>query len=626
MMEASSVAELRRVDVARVAAWLDRVVGALLIVILATGPLLFGALRDQDFFWIQVLGVLAATAWIVRLWLAPHLIFLPPIVWPLVLFCVYAVIRYFTSDVEYLARKEVVRVLFYMMFFVLALNHFRNQKAADVAVAVLLVLAMALSIWALRQSLTGDDKVWHLVRPGYNYRGSGTFIYPNHYAGFVEMLFATGIAYVFLGNWSKWSRLFFGYCLLWLVVGIYVSKSRAAWIATFGALLVLMPVLMRNRRQQILAFTMFVVLLCAGLFWELKTHKIANRLAGVLAKDPTTGFHSRRALWTGTYQMWRDHAVWGGGPGHFDERFRAYRTRHFQSSAGHAHCDYLQVLADWGIVGAALLAVALLMFLWPLSKHWIKTVLDPAALNTATTNYFALTCGGFVGILALLAHSLVDYQWYAPGVMLTFIGLIAMVTAQMKGERWNVGVRIPFAIILASLAVVQASQGAKSCREQYWIYKAHRAASMNERIANLERAFKVDPFNFRTAYWVGEAYRTLSFQGEANYKELAEKAIEWLDRSASLNRFDPYPHIRKAMCLDWLKRHSEAESEILKALALDPEHYLVLAIAGWHYYQTEENLKALRYFTESHNRNWQNNPIVYAYFRLIDERLKAGQK
>ena len=149
---------------------------------------------------------------------------------------------------------------------------------------------------------------------------------------------------------------------------------------------------------------------------------------------------------------------------------------------------------------------------------------------------------------------------------------------------------------------------------------------MQARITNLERAFETDPGSFRTAYWIGEAYRTWSFEGEANYKELAEKAIEWLDRAASLNRFDPYPHMRKAMCLDWLKRHTEAEIEIHKALALDPKHYLVLAIAGWHYYQTEEILKALHYFTESHKHNSQNNPIVNPYFRLIGERLKTGQK
>ncbi|HKQ40099.1 MAG TPA: O-antigen ligase family protein [Verrucomicrobiae bacterium] len=624
-MDASSVAELRRVDRARLDAWLGWFIGALLIASLVTGPILFGALRDQDFFWIQALGVVAAVTWVVRLWLVPRTIFLPALVWPLAAFCVYAIVRYYTSDVEYLARKEVMRVLFYMVFFVLALNHFRDAKAADIAVAVLLVVCMGLSVWALRQYLTDSKHVWHLIRPSYAHRGSGTFIYPNHFAGFAEMLLALAFGYVFLGTWSKWTRMFFGYCMLWIALGIYTSLSRAGWVATIGALVILMPVLLRNRQRQIVAFAVLVVLLIAGLFAELSTHQITNRLHGVLQNDPITGFHSRRALWHGAYQMWRDHPLWGGGPGHFDERFRAYRTRLFQFSAGQAHCDYLNVLADWGAVGALLLIPALVLYLWPLSKHWIKTVLDPTALNTTTTNYFALTCGGFAGTVALLAHAAVDYQWYAPGVMLTFIAIVAMLIAQTQGARWNFHARLPVTIIVVPLVVLQAIEGAKSFREQYWINKAHYAGSMDERIKNLERAFAVDPSDFRTAYWIGESYRTGSFEGGANYKELAEKAMVWLDHSARLNRFDPYPHMRKAMCLDWLKRYDEGEREIQTALALDPEHYLVLSIAGWHYFQVGDDTKSVKYFIASNERN-QSNPMPGAYFRLLDERFKAKQK
>ena len=612
---------------ALVDAWLGRVIGALLIAILVTAPLLYGALGDEHFFWVQVLGVLAGGTWLLRLWLVPRPIFLPPIVWPLVVFCVYGIIRYYTSDVEYLARKEVVRVLFYMIFFVMALNHFRDAKTADVAIAILLVLGMALSVWALRQYLTGSRVVWHLLRPPINaYRGSGTFIYPNHFAGFGEMLLALGFSYVFLGTWSKWLRMFLAYCSLWLVVGIFVSISRGGWVAGIAGLLIVLPVMLRNRRQQIVAFSLFALLLIAGLLAELSTRQISNRLQGVLTQGDYTPLHTRRALWTGAYGIWQDHLLWGGGPGHFDERFRAHRTRQFQFTAGHAHCDYLNVLADWGAVGGTLLLGALGLYLWPLSRHWIKTVLDPTALNATTSNDFALTCGGFAGTLALLAHSLVDYQWYAPGVMLLFIAVVAMLVSRTQGDRWNFNTRVPIALVLAPILLLQGVQGAKGFCEQYWSSKAHRAASMEERIANLERAFANDRASFRTAYWIGESYRLWSFEGAEGYKPLAEKAIEWLDRSARLNRFDPYPHMRKAMCLDWLKRHAEAEAEIRQALALDPHHYMVLAIAGWHYVQTEDDATAWKYMIDSYEHNPYNNPLAVQYLRLLHDRRQSKPK
>jgi O-antigen ligase len=613
-------------DRTRLDRWLARIVSALLIAILVTAPLAFGALRHQDFFWVQVLGILAASIWLVRLWLNRQPIFLPPIIWPLAAFCLYAVIRYFTSDVEYLARKELVRVLFYMMFFVLALNHFREIKVADIGVSILILVGMALSVYALRQYLTGTSAVWNLTRPGYGFRGSGTFIYPNHFAGFAEMLLALGLGYVFVGTTPKWVRGLLAYCSLWLLLGVYVSFSRAGWVVTIGSLLVLLPVFLRNRQRQVIAFTLFVALLIAGLTWELKTREITTRLGGLTGDHPSSGFSVRGVLWRGAYQIWRKHPLWGGGPGHFDERFRQYRTPFFQATAGHAHCDYLNVLADWGAIGAGLLGGALALYVWPLGRNWIKTVLDPTGLNAATTNYFALTCGGFAGTLALLAHSLVDYQWYAPGVMLTFIAIVAMLICQTQPGRWNFAAGLPVSILLMPLVVFQAVEASKAIREHQWLAKANRATTVDARISNLRRAFSIEARNFQTAYSIGESYRMWSWEGAEGYERLAEEAIQWFDRAARLNRLDPYPPMRKAMCLDWLKRHSEAEMEIQKALALDPEHYLVLGIAGWHYYQTGDDAKSIHYMTKSHDRNSRNNPIVGPYFRLLGERLQTKGK
>jgi O-antigen ligase len=612
-------------DRARVDAWLARTVSALLIAILVTAPLAFGALSPQDFFWVQVLGVLAGILWIVRLWLNPRPIFLPPIVWPLAAFCVYAIIRYFTSEVEYLARAELIRVLFYMMFFVLALNHFQELKTADVAVGILVVLGMALSVYALRQYLTGTNAVWHLVRPGYTFRGSGTFIYPNHFAGFAEMVLALGFAYVFLGHCSKWIRLLLAYCSLWLVLGIYLSFSRAGWIVTIGGLLILLPLFLRNRQRQVVAFALFIGLLIAGLVWELKTQEISRRLKDVGRADPLSGFNVRRSLWSGAYQIWRDQPLWGGDPGHFDERFRAHRTPLFQATPGQAHCDYLNVLADWGAVGTGLLACALALYLWPLTRNWIKTVLDPTALNATTTNHTALTCGGFAGSLALLAHSLVDYQWYAPGVMLTFVAIVAMLICRTQLGRWNFSVRFPISVLLAPLLIFQVVQANTAVREQHWIGKGTKAATLEERILHLKHAFDIEPRNFRTAYWIGESYRLRSWEGTEHYERLAEEAIAWLDRAARLNRLDPYPPMRKAMCLDWLKRYKEAETEMQKALALDPEHHMVLAIAAWHYYQVGDDTNCSKFLKLSHARN-PYNPILTPYFRLVWERSQAKDK
>src|SRR2546428_6545738 len=134
-----------------------------------------------------------------------------------------------------------------------------------------------------------------------------------------------------------------------------------------------------------------------------------------------------------------------------------------------------------------------------------------------------------------------------PGVMLTFIAIVAMVLSQLQTARWNFAARLPVSVVIAALMLFEAIQIGKTLREHHSLDKANAASSMNERIADLERAFQIEPTNFQTAYSIGESYRALSWEGGPDYRELAEKAIPWFDRAARLNLFDPYPPMRKAM-------------------------------------------------------------------------------
>ena len=53
-------------------------------------------------------------------------------------------------------------------------------------------------------------------------------------------------------------------------------------------------------------------------------------------------------------KIWQANYWWGAGPAHFDHLFRIYRDPHVQARADRVHNDYLNTLADWGVVGAVL--------------------------------------------------------------------------------------------------------------------------------------------------------------------------------------------------------------------------------------------------------------------------------
>ena len=85
------------------------------------------------------------------------------------------VARYFTADLEYVARLEMIRVLVYAFLFLAIINNLHRQEHAQWITLTLVFLAMTISFYALFQFITGSDKVWLLIKP-YAHRGSGTYI------------------------------------------------------------------------------------------------------------------------------------------------------------------------------------------------------------------------------------------------------------------------------------------------------------------------------------------------------------------------------------------------------------------------------------------------------------------
>lgn len=611
-------------DRARLDVWCDRAIAGLILAMVLFGPLATGAFRPQDFLVIQGLALAAGTLWCVRLWLQPEprLIF-PPMGWAVLAFAGYAIARYLTADLEYVARKELIKVLVYALVFFLVVNHAHQQKRADMIVLVLIFLAMGIALYALAQYVSQSNRVWHFIRPaGYAGRGSGTYICPNHLAGFLEMLLPLALGCLFLGRWKLPVKIALAYAAGWLVVGLYVSQSRGGWVAASLGLCVFFVLLLRHRRHQIWAFLLPVLLLLAGLLFELKTGQFRERFQTV----PASEWAIRASIWKSTCQMWQDHFWWGVGPGHFDYRFAAYRLPPIQRRPGLAHNDYLNLLADWGLAGAIPVLLAWGLFYWAAFQR-VKSIPGGPTREQPDNSPGALVYGGAAGLLAILAHSMVDYNLHVPANAILTVTLMALALGNQQesqperrlelagGGRWAVSLGLA---ILCSYLSWQLWLGV---REWRWLERAaEETTDARRHIAALEQAFRVEPTNFETAYDLGEQYRFLSWNGTGEYAALAQQAIDWFERSTTLNPYDAYGWMRYGMCLDWLGRHAEAGPFFQRAVILDPNGYYTLAHQGWHYFQAGDYAAAKEWLTRSWRLNWWENPVATTYLRILEQR------
>ena len=170
------------------------VLSALVFSALATG-----AVRTLEFVVVEWLVAVSSLLLVARSWLEPqrNRLLFPPVGWFLLLFLGYALFHYVQADVEYTARTEVLRLLVYALLFFVALNNLHKSEWTQLTLYVLVFTGAAVAVYGIMQVLTGSEQVWHFTRPAqYEGRGSGTFINPNHFAGFLGMLLPLCLASV----------------------------------------------------------------------------------------------------------------------------------------------------------------------------------------------------------------------------------------------------------------------------------------------------------------------------------------------------------------------------------------------------------------------------------------------
>jgi O-antigen ligase len=598
-----------------------------------------GAVDAPEFLVVQALTVGVMLLWALRIWASPKPQLLwPPICWVVLAFTIYAIARYLTADIEYVARQEMIQVLMFAFLFFAIVNNLYRQEMAQIIGFTLIFLAMVVSAFAVYQLLTHSNRVWGFTSP-YVGRASGTYISPNNLAGFLEMLLPLATAYVLAGRMKPVARILLGYAALVMAAGLAVTFSRGGWVAATIGLLAVAGILLRHRKHRIPALLLLVVFIgggaCFTKIYLAKTLAYISRMEGMAGavSNGKVGLNFRRDMWTVAERMWLDHFWWGVGPAHYNYRFREYRPERIQLQPDRVHNDYLNLLADWGAAGGIIVFAGMAAFgagLWETRKHVQRAERD-LGVRSGMSNRFAFFLGASAGLLALAVHSVVDFNLHIPANAILGVTLLALLTSNLRfaTERYWVNMRLPVKMLaMAALAggvTYLGWQGWRRGDEYVWLARAQSPSLMVlDRAALLEKAFAAEPGDFETAYDIGEAYRIQSFEGGPDYAAQAETAMRWYARARQLDPFDGYDDLRTGMCLDWLDRHAEAGPFYSRAESLDPNGYFTVANIGWHYVQVGDYLAAREWLERSLRLESDENIIGRSYLDLVEQKLAVN--
>ncbi|MDB6023082.1 MAG: O-antigen polymerase [Pedosphaera sp.] len=627
-------------DREKIDGWCEKGILGLVLGILVFGPLALGAHGTWQFLVIQALTLGVMALWLLRLWIGPSPKLLwPPICWAVLAFVIYAIVRYLQADIEYVAREELIRILVYGFLFWAILNNVHRQESIQIVTVTLVFLGMAISFYAGYQFFTKSQRVWNVTSP-YIGRAGGTFIYPNHLAGFLEMLVPLGLCQVLMGRSGHVLKIILGYASFMMLGAIGVTLSRGGWVVTGVMLLALGAVLVVQRDYRIQGLVLMGVLVLAGALAIPRVQAMQQRVAQMKASGKADDM--RFSIWQPAVEIWRDHIWWGAGPAHFDYRFPQYRPTDVQLRPFKVHNDYLNTLVDWGVAGAVLVASAWVLLYGGIFKNWRSVRGGRDDFSRKKSNKFAFLVGASVGLFAILLHSFLDFNMQLPAIAILAVALMAMLTSQWRFATERYWFRVGWVlkgvatVCLLAGAAYLGREGWQRGREYVWLRQAEELEKLPvsytyARIEALEKAFAVDLMNFETTYAIGECYRLKSWVGNDDYVDLAKKAMVWYQRGMKLDPYDSHNWLGYGMCLDWIgsggnETPQDSSTYYDRANALDPNSYFITVNIGWHYVQIGDYAAARSWFERSRQLEWgkEDNRVAHEYLPIVERRLKEA--
>jgi O-antigen ligase len=297
-------------------------------------------------------------------------------------------------------------------------------------------VGVAITVVAFLQAVSPEPRrIYGVFRPRWDWAVFGPYVNRNHFAGYLVLAapLAMGFALEALSRLrSAWARSRRGWLVLgerqgtaavrWsavvmvIVAGLLASQSRggvsAFAVATVVFLLVIafgsvLPLTARGRRWIALAV---LLLVAAGLSWIGP--------GGVLSAFEVRGVRtSRLDLWRDMLPMAPRFPVFGAGWNAFATAYPWYQTIWRTEWIGEAHNDYLQVLLDAGLVGVLLVAGLLV-------------IVFRSALARASRS--PLDLGLFGALLGFALHEIVDFNGQIPANAATWISLAALAVTSVR--------------------------------------------------------------------------------------------------------------------------------------------------------------------------------------------------
>src|SRR6201987_5508835 len=312
----------------------------------------------------------------------------------------------------FFTRVEMLRFSAYFIVFFLCAQAFREREDFVKLAWFLVLLGFSVSLLGIIQYFTSRGTIYWIRDLPEGGDVFGPYVNRNPFAGFVELVAPVGLALLVFRGVRRELFPMAGLLTILPVGALILSGSRGG-IVCFGFEVAVLALLARTRKGPqgaTMIAVAFVALASIALIVWLGAGKAIERFSKTRIGDVTL---SRRAsMFRGAAHIFVDHPLKGVGLGTIVTVFPGYDTGYDGRVVDHVHNDYIEALAETGILGG-LCGIA---FLWLLFTGAQRSfVAEQGHFSTA------LHAGAIAAVSGILLHSFVDFNLHIPSNALLFL-------------------------------------------------------------------------------------------------------------------------------------------------------------------------------------------------------------
>ena len=336
-------------------------------------------------------------------------------------------------------RKTVSRAFLlaaFALLFFLVVGWCDHVSRIMFLLKTLIVVGTLVAALGLVQHLTWNGKIYWVrkVPPASTF---GPFVNHNHFAGYIEMVIPLAIALLFFllesrhrssspedeGRWGKAGLTLFATVIL--VVALVLSMSRGGILSMIFSGLILFALVWRRIDSRAVKWSIALALplLAATLLLWIGGEAVTQGLGSYRTLGKEASFRLRLMVWEHMARHLPDFFWVGSGLGTFEESFAPIILPGSAVRWDRAHNDYLQLLWETGVIGAALFLAGTWIFA---RRYWWR------ALRSSGHSLDLFRVGAATALLSIALHSVIDFNLQIGANGFLFVLLAALLVCLQR--------------------------------------------------------------------------------------------------------------------------------------------------------------------------------------------------